>query len=74
MKIRDVLKRLKDDGWRIVRKRGSHRQLKHPTKPGVVTVAGKPGKEMPPGTLGSVLQQAGLKRNDDKARKLHGRD
>ena len=44
MKVRDVLKRLREDGWVVVRTRGDHRQLKHPTKPGLVTVAGKPGE------------------------------
>ena len=45
----------------LVRTRGSHRQYKHPTKPGVVTVAGKPSEQMGKGTLNSVLKQAGLK-------------
>ena len=61
MKIRDVLKMLEDDGWSIVRQRGSHRQFKHATKPGLVTVAGKPGDEVAPGTLNSILKQSGLK-------------
>jgi predicted RNA binding protein YcfA (HicA-like mRNA interferase family) len=43
--------------------RGSlHRQYKHPTKPGTVTVAGKPNLDVPPGTLNSVFKQAGLKK------------
>jgi predicted RNA binding protein YcfA (HicA-like mRNA interferase family) len=61
VKIRDVIKMLEDDGWRIVRQRGSHRQLKHASKPGLVTVAGTPSDELAPGTLNSVLKQAGLK-------------
>jgi predicted RNA binding protein YcfA (HicA-like mRNA interferase family) len=61
MKVRDVLKQLSDDGWYIKVTRGSHRQLKHPTKPGRVTVAGKPSDDLPPGTLNSILKQAGLK-------------
>ncbi len=60
MKIRDVIRRLRDDGWEQVRQRGSHRQFKHRTKPGLVTVAGKPGDELARGTLNSVLRQAGL--------------
>jgi predicted RNA binding protein YcfA (HicA-like mRNA interferase family) len=52
---------LADDGWFQVRQRGSHRQLKHPTKPGLVTLAGKPGDDLAPGTLNSILKQAGLK-------------
>lgn len=50
------------DGWREVRIRGSHRQFRHPSKPGTVTVAGKPNVDVPPGTLNSVLKQAGLKK------------
>lgn len=61
VKIRDVLTKLQEDGWRIVRQRGSHRQLKHMAKPGLVTVAGQPGDELAPGTLNSILKQAGLK-------------
>jgi len=61
MKVRLILRVLKDDGWVLERTRGSHRQLKHPTKPGTVTVSGKPGIDVPPGTLNSILKQAGLK-------------
>ncbi|MDX1405688.1 MAG: type II toxin-antitoxin system HicA family toxin [Woeseiaceae bacterium] len=61
MKVREILRLLKDDGWVIKRTRGSHRQLRHPTKPGTVTVSGKPGIDVPPGTLNSILKQAGLK-------------
>ena len=61
-KVRDVLSLLNDDGWRQIGQRGSHRQFKHPTKPGRVTVAGKPGEDVPAGLLKSILRQAGLKR------------
>jgi predicted RNA binding protein YcfA (HicA-like mRNA interferase family) len=61
MKVRTVLRLLKEDGWVIDRTRGSHRQLKHPEKTGTVTVSGKPGIDVPPGTLNSILKQAGLK-------------
>ena len=61
MKVGDVLKLLRHDGWILVVTRGDHRQFKHPTKPGRVTVAGKPSDDIPPGTLGSILKQAGLK-------------
>jgi predicted RNA binding protein YcfA (HicA-like mRNA interferase family) len=47
------------DGWQQVRQRGSHRQFKHPSKPGLVTIAGK-GDDLAHGTLNSVLKQAGL--------------
>lgn len=60
-KIRDILNRLADDGWYIVKQEGSHRQLKHSTKPGRVTVAGHPGDDLAPGTLNSILKQAGMK-------------
>ena len=60
MKVRDVLRRLADDGWEIVAQKGSHRQLKHETKPGKVTVPGKPSDDLPEGTYKSILRQAGL--------------
>jgi predicted RNA binding protein YcfA (HicA-like mRNA interferase family) len=60
VKVRDALKMLHDDGWFVVRTKGSHRQLQHPTKAGTVTVAGKPGLDIPTGTLKSILKQAGL--------------
>lgn len=61
MKVRDVLELLADDGWQLVVTRGSHRQLKHPTKPGRVTVAGKRSDDLHPKTAASILRQAGLK-------------
>jgi predicted RNA binding protein YcfA (HicA-like mRNA interferase family) len=61
MKVRDVIRVLEADGWYLARTRGSHRQYKHPAKPGLVTLAGKPGEDVAPGTLNSVMKQAGLK-------------
>lgn len=61
MNVRDIIELLERDGWRIDRMRGSHRQFRHPTKKGTVTVAGKPSIDIPPGTLNSILKQAGLK-------------
>lgn len=61
MKVREVIRLIERDGWVLVRQRGSHRQFKHPTKPGRVTVPGNLGDEMKPGTLASVLRQAVLK-------------
>jgi len=61
MKVREVHKLIEADGWFLVATRGSHRQFKHSSKPGRVTVAGKPGDDLAPGTLNSVLKQAGLK-------------
>ena len=62
MKIGDVLDLLKRDGWYLVATKGSHRQYKHPAKPGRVTVAGKPSDDLAPGTLNSIFKQAGLKK------------
>jgi predicted RNA binding protein YcfA (HicA-like mRNA interferase family) len=61
MKIREVIRMLEQDGWYLARTRGSHRQFKHPSKPGLVTIAGKPNDDLAPGTLNSVLKQAGPK-------------
>jgi predicted RNA binding protein YcfA (HicA-like mRNA interferase family) len=62
MKVREVIRLLQHDGWRHVRTRGSHRQFQHPKRPGTVTVAGKLGIDIPPGTLNSILKSAGLKK------------
>jgi predicted RNA binding protein YcfA (HicA-like mRNA interferase family) len=61
MKIRDVIKLLGKDGWYLSRTRGSNRQYKHPSKSGLITVAGKPSDDLAPGTLNSIFKQAGLK-------------
>jgi predicted RNA binding protein YcfA (HicA-like mRNA interferase family) len=61
MKIGEVIALLESDGWFLARTSGSHRQFKHAVKPGTVTVAGKPSIDVPPGTLNSILKQAGLK-------------
>jgi predicted RNA binding protein YcfA (HicA-like mRNA interferase family) len=58
MKIRDVIKLIEDDGWYLVVTQGSHRQYKHPTKSGRVTIAGHPTDDLAPGTLNSVFKQA----------------
>ena len=62
VKVREILDILRRDGWFLVATRGSHRQFKHPAKPGRVTVPGKPGDDLPPGLLNSILKQSGLKR------------
>ena len=49
------------EGWALKRTKGSHRQYKHASKPGRVTLPGHPNDDLPPGTLNSVLKQAGLK-------------
>jgi predicted RNA binding protein YcfA (HicA-like mRNA interferase family) len=64
VKVRDVVKLVEADGWREKRVRGSHRQFKHPLKPGKVTIAGKPGDDIPEQTLSSILKQVRLSRKD----------
>ncbi len=61
MKIKDCIKMIEADGWYLVATRGSHRQYKHPSKPGRVTIAGHLADNLAPGTLNSVFKQAGLK-------------
>lgn len=61
MKVKELIKILERDGWEQARMRGSHRQYRHPDKEGTVTVAGKPSADIPPGTLSSIIKQAGLK-------------
>jgi predicted RNA binding protein YcfA (HicA-like mRNA interferase family) len=61
-KIKELVALLHADGWRLVRQKGSHRQYHHTSKSGTVTVAGKDSVEVPPGTLNSILKQAGLKK------------
>ena len=60
MKVREILKLLRDDGWYVIITEGSHRQLKHPVKPGRTTVSGHPSDDIHPKTLKSILTQAGL--------------
>jgi predicted RNA binding protein YcfA (HicA-like mRNA interferase family) len=62
MKVSELLRLLHDDGWLLAATRGSHRQYKHASKAGRVTVPGKPSDDLAPGTLNSILKQAGLKR------------
>lgn len=65
-KVRDAIRMLTAHGWTVVRQRGSHRQLRHPDRRGVVTIAGHPNDDLPPGTWASTLNQAGL--TDEDAR------
>ena len=60
MKFRDMIKLLTDDGWYLARTRGSHRQYRHPSKPGLVTLAGHGNDDIGPRTLKSILKQARL--------------
>lgn len=61
VKIRDLLKLIEADGWRMVAQKGSHRQFKHPSKPGRVTIPGHPGDDLATGTLKSIYRQAQIK-------------
>lgn len=60
MRIRDAMKLIEADGWRLVSIKGSHRQFKHPFKRGRVTIAGKLDMDLHPKTLKSKLKQAGI--------------
>jgi predicted RNA binding protein YcfA (HicA-like mRNA interferase family) len=62
MKVRQVIKQIEADGWYLVATKGSHRQYKHPTKPGRVTIAGHPSDVVAPGTLNSIYKQAQIKK------------
>jgi predicted RNA binding protein YcfA (HicA-like mRNA interferase family) len=59
-KVREMIRLIESDGWTLARTRGSHRQFVHPTKRGVVTIAGKLSADLPAGTERSILKQAGL--------------
>jgi predicted RNA binding protein YcfA (HicA-like mRNA interferase family) len=61
MKVKEVIQLIEDDDWYLARTKGSHRQYKHSTKTGVVTIPGKLSDDVAPGTLNSILKQAGLK-------------
>ena len=62
MKVREIIKMVEAEGWYLAATKGSHRQYKHPTKPGRVTIAGHPGDDLRPGSLNSILKQAQLKK------------
>jgi len=61
MKVRDAIRMIEAEGWYLVHTKGSHRQFKHPNKSGLVTVPGHLSDDLAPGTLNSILKQAGLK-------------
>ena len=61
-KVREAIRIIQEDGWFEVKSKGSsHRQFKHSTKAGRVTIAGKPSDDLAPKTFESILRQAGLK-------------
>jgi len=66
MSVREVIKMLENDGWQQVRQAGSHRQFRHPSKPGTVTVAGRRGADVKRGTLANIRRQAGLKKGSQE--------
>ena len=66
MKVRDVIRLIEEHGWRFHSQKGSHRQYKHATMPGRVTIPGKPGDDLHPKTLASVLRQAQIERSSDE--------
>ena len=57
-KVREAIRLIEQDGWELVRTKGSHRQYRHSEKPGTVTIAGKPSDDLPPGTWNSILKQS----------------
>ena len=61
MKIKELIALLEREGWYLARTKGSHRQFKHPSIKGLVTIAGKLSDDLAPGTLNSILKQARLK-------------
>jgi predicted RNA binding protein YcfA (HicA-like mRNA interferase family) len=61
VKVREIIKLIEQDGWHQVRQRGSHRQFKHPTKPGLVTVPGRRAQDLHPKTAANILRQAKLR-------------
>jgi len=60
MKVREIIRRIEDDGWYQIKAKGGHRQYKHSVKPGRVTVPGKMNAELDKKTEKSILRQAGL--------------
>jgi predicted RNA binding protein YcfA (HicA-like mRNA interferase family) len=61
-KMRDIIRLIENDGWCLLTAKGSHRQYKHPEKPGRVTIAGHMNDDISPGTLSSIKKQADLER------------
>jgi predicted RNA binding protein YcfA (HicA-like mRNA interferase family) len=67
MKVKDGIKIIEQDGWFMVRRKGSHRQFRHSKKNGVVTIARQKNDDLAKGTLNSILKQAGLKNGGQKS-------
>jgi predicted RNA binding protein YcfA (HicA-like mRNA interferase family) len=60
VKVREAMRRIEAAGWELTRTRGSHRQYRHSSRPGAVTIAGKPSDTLHPKTWASIIRQAGL--------------
>ncbi len=60
-KVKEIIRQIENDGWYLVATKGSHRQFKHPSKSGRVTIAGKPSDDLAQGTLNSIRKQAQIK-------------
>jgi predicted RNA binding protein YcfA (HicA-like mRNA interferase family) len=60
MTVREAIIRIEKDGWVMVRQKGSHRQFRHPVKPGIVTIAGNASLELHPKTVRSIMKQADI--------------
>ena len=60
VKVSEAIKSIEAAGWVMTRTRGSHRQYRHPDRPGVVTIAGKPSDTLHPKTWASIMRQAGI--------------
>jgi len=67
MKVKDVIKMIEQDGWFMVRRKGSHSQYRHSYKKGLVTIAGRLNDDLAKGTLSSIFKQAGLKYGREKS-------
>ncbi|MEP7082225.1 MAG: type II toxin-antitoxin system HicA family toxin [Chloroflexota bacterium] len=64
-KVRDAIRLVESVGWYVKRTRGSHRTFGHPSRPGIVTIAGRPSKDLAAGTWRSILRQAGIEPRDE---------
>lgn len=65
-KVRDVLRRLRDEGWELDRQHGDHRIYKHPNHPHLVTIAGNRNDDIPEGTWNNIQKQAGWKEGEPR--------
>jgi predicted RNA binding protein YcfA (HicA-like mRNA interferase family) len=62
VKVREMIQELNADAWVQVRQRGSHRQFRHSTKRGTVTVPGALGEDLDVELISSIVRQADLER------------